>query len=156
MGAVTSLGFTGTQGGLTSAQRESLQTTLTKIHENDVFEYHHGDCIGADAEFDELVRLIENTGSTIHIHPPTDNSRVANCQNRSPGTRQIRVHAPKPYLKRNTDIVNDSHMLIACPKEFVEVLRSGTWSTIRRANKRNLPVIIIFPNGTLEFSWLKE
>lgn len=153
--AITSIGFTGTQGGLAPEQRESLRTTLEKIHENDVTAYHHGDCIGADATFDELVREFDNPGSIIHIHPPTNSNKVANCKDRSPGTKQIRIHIPKSYLDRNTDIVRESDMLLACPKEYGEVLRSGTWSTVRRAIKFGVPYILIFPNGVLEFSWLK-
>ena len=50
---------------------------------------------------------------------------------------------PQDYLVRNMNIVNQSDVLIAAPKEEVEVLRSGTWSTIRKARNKGLQVIIL-------------
>lgn len=42
----------------------------------------------------------------------------------------------KSYLNRNKDIIDQSDFLIACPQDKEqEVLRSGTWSTIRNAKK---------------------
>jgi hypothetical protein len=49
---------------------------------------------------------------------------------------------PKPFLDRNKDIVNSCDILIACPENDIEVLRSGTWSTIRYAKKINKPVLL--------------
>lgn len=50
----------------------------------------------------------------------------------------------KPYLQRNLDIIKNSSILIACPvNKNKEELRSGTWSTIRRAKKEKIQVIIL-------------
>lgn len=53
----------------------------------------------------------------------------------------------KPPLVRNHDIVDSTELLIACPKEQVEVLRSGTWATIRYARKKEITVWLIDPEG---------
>jgi hypothetical protein len=55
----------------------------------------------------------------------------------------------KPYLVRNHEIVDDSQVLIAAPKEFTEQLRSGTWATIRYARKIGRTVRIVFPDGSI-------
>ena len=56
----------------------------------------------------------------------------------------------KEYLVRNHNIVDSTDMLIGCPKEMQEQLRSGTLATIRYAKKKNKKIIIIFPNGTYD------
>lgn len=49
----------------------------------------------------------------------------------------------KPYLERNTDIVTNSDIIIGCPLDPTkEVIRSGTWSTIRKAKKMNKKIFI--------------
>jgi hypothetical protein len=54
------------------------------------------------------------------------------------------------YLPRNKNIVRATASLIATPFEFVEILRSGTWSTVRFARKLGKPVFLILPGGTVE------
>jgi hypothetical protein len=56
---------------------------------------------------------------------------------------------PKPYLVRNHDMVDQSEFLIGTPGEEQEVLRSGTWATIRYARKLKRPILIILPKGKL-------
>jgi hypothetical protein len=36
------------------------------------------------------------------------------------------------------------------PDGFAENRRSGTWSTVRRARERGIPICIIWPNGNVE------
>jgi hypothetical protein len=55
------------------------------------------------------------------------------------------MQEPKPYLVRNREIVEGVDLLIACPKEPVEVLRSGTWATVRIARRLGVPVVLIWP-----------
>lgn len=47
---------------------------------------------------------------------------------------------PGGYLKRDDALVEGADLLLAFPETMNEVLRSGTWSTIRRAWKRDVPV----------------
>jgi hypothetical protein len=58
-----------------------------------------------------------------------------------------KMYAPKDPLKRNRDIVDAAVMLIAVPKETTEVLRSGTWTTVRYAKKKGCSVLIIPPTS---------
>jgi hypothetical protein len=83
-------------------------------------------------------------GIRIVIHPPTDPKKRAFCK----GAAEIRE--PKPYLDRNHDIVDEgSGLLIAAPFQEEEILRSGTWATVRYAWKigRALDVFVIRPGG---------
>lgn len=132
------IGFTGTQVGLSAAQKKRLATMLRGVAAMGcrVIEFHHGDCIGADAEAHDLVRQYMPT-AIIHVHPPSDPKKRA--------WRQGDVmHEEKSYLVRNRDIVDSTEILIGMP-QGPEVLRSGTWSTIRYSARRNRPCVIIYP-----------
>ncbi len=54
---------------------------------------------------------------------------------------------PFPYLVRNKHITMTTGLLIATPAENHQVLRSGTWSTVRYADKNDAKVWVIGPNG---------
>jgi len=48
---------------------------------------------------------------------------------------------------RNHKMVDSAGVLLATPKEDHEVLRSGTWATIRYAYKKNKQVVLVWPDG---------
>jgi hypothetical protein len=100
---------------------------------------HHGDCIGADSLADDLAAEL---GYTIVIHPPVDDRKRAFCERR--GVRM--EHVAKPYLERNHDIVTACDILIAVPHTPHEEVRSGTWATVRYAQRHCKPIIMIFGN----------
>jgi len=133
------IGFTGTQLGMTSRQKEQVKKNLDIFqidHKfNDVY-CHHGDCIGADKEFHDMVL---DCLFDVVVHPPNIKDKRAFCDD-------YRFMFPeKSYLERNHDIVDNSDVLIATPKQIVEQIRSGTWATIRYARKLNKPIMIIEP-----------
>jgi len=133
------IGFTGTQIGLTMLQQEAFQNILYLQADNKIF-FHHGDCIGADAQAHDIAKPF---AASIVIHPPTDPKKRAWCF----GGYML---PEKTYLKRNHDIVDQCDILIAAPKGFFEEQRSGTWATIRYALKVNKPVSIIWPTGLVQ------
>lgn len=131
-------GFTGTQQGMTEAQKSTLRNYLT----GSSGELHHGDCIGADSEAHDIAA---ECGYSIVLHPPTNYSKRA--------WREVPSHMirrEKPYLARNQDIVHDTISLIATPAEAEEQLRSGTWSTVRFARKQGKAVVLILPDGKIQ------
>jgi len=130
------LGFTGTQVGMTNEQKDSLRNLLNELN---VCEAHHGDCVGADAEFHDIV---EKLNIPIYIHPPIINHKRAYKNAEF-------IFAPTDYMERNWDIVNSCDMLIATPKDYTEKQRSGTWSTVRKARKKSRLIYIILPNGKI-------
>ena len=134
-----SVGFTGTQLGMTEIQKKAVKRALELFRkEND--EFHHGDCIGADSEAHQIAREI---GYSIVLHPPTKSLKRAFC-------KADKEEQALPYLERNLEIVKSTQILLATPKGMSEERRSGTWSTIRKAKKMGKKVIIIFPNGHVQ------
>lgn len=131
------IGITGTQRGLTEKQFLSLQNLLRVLHMNKI---HAGDCVGVDAETILLVKELRPEVITVG-HPPTNPRKRAFLT-------YDEERKPLDYIPRNHAIVDESDYLIACPKEFTEVLRSGTWATIRYAREMGKSVIIILPDGT--------
>ena len=135
------MGFTGTQTGLTDAQIELIVDVLSGLDE--ITEMHHGDCVGADAQFYTIVRMLR-PDAKITGHLPEDESKRAFCEN------DIECK-PLPYLERNKNIVSEADVMIACPKQQKEVLRSGTWATVRHARKTGVPVVLIYPDGKYDY-----
>lgn len=134
------VGFTGTEKGMTDMQKVSVMR-LVDIHSPGVF--HHGCCVGADAEFHELA---DRVGNLIVKHPPVDEKKIASCRTK---LAQGLVLEAKPYLVRNHEIVDASDIMIAAPHEFEEVLRSGTWATLRYAKTSRRPLFHVEPDGAV-------
>jgi len=133
------IGFTGTQEGMTELQRSAVLSTLLSLKQglDKEDEFHHGDCIGADAEAHDLAEML---GFKTVTHPPVKESK------RAFKVADV-ILKSKDYLVRNHDIVDACQTMIAAPKEKVEILRSGTWATVRYARKKNRRLFLIYPNG---------
>lgn len=131
------IGFTGTQRSLANDQRERLRVLLEDLRRTGLFkiEFHHGDCIGAD---ETAANMAWDLGYWIVCHPPLDRRKRA-------FTKFNHIHLPRPYFIRNHDIVDATKILVACPGENTEVLRSGTWATVRYARKLKREVIMVLP-----------
>ena len=130
------VGFTGTEYKLTEKQKEVLVKTLQDIR---TVELHHGDCVGADSACHYIAL---DLGINIVVHPPINPRLRAFCKNDI-------VLPQKPYLERNHDIVDVTDVLVACPYERGELLRSGTWATIRYARKMHRKIYVIFNDGSV-------
>lgn len=126
------LGFTGTRQGMTVAQERQVRDWIVGE-----LELHHGDCVGSDAE---AHRAAIDLGLRVVVHPPYDDKLRAFCS----GADEVRE--PLPYLVRNRNIVDETDILIATP-EGPEKLRSGTWATIRHAQRQGKPQFIVMPDG---------
>jgi len=131
------IGFTGTQKGMTKRQRSGVSYYLWFHGHHKFGEAHHGDCIGADAEFHYLATKL---GLTVFKHPALGVSgKRAFCA----GGTELPA---KPPLVRNRDIVDSVDIMIAAPAQSREVLRSGTWATIRYAKKVGRAIHIVYPS----------
>jgi arginase family enzyme len=80
----------------------------------------------------------------VTLHPPT-NSEFRSFVWTSADLGDV-VCVEKNYLERNEDIVRDTDFLIACP-EGSEVMRSGTWATVRYARKKGRTIVVFWPDG---------
>jgi hypothetical protein len=126
------VGITGSRNNLS---KEQLDKFIKFLKDNNPAEIHHGDCIGADSMCHDIA---ESFNIKIVIHPPDNNTMRAN--KKSDNIMQV-----EKYLKRNHNIVDTTDILVAFPPTKEEILRSGTWATIRYAKKKNKQVFIIFP-----------
>jgi len=126
------VGFTGTQIGMCAAQKKALIEYLQGL---DAVTLHHGDCIGADKEADDICKALGNIDTI--VHPPENESKRAFCKGYS------RIAVPRPYLERNRHIVNCCEVLIVAPKTNEEETRSGTWSTYRYAKRENKGILML-------------
>lgn len=138
------VGFTGTQEGMTARQCDLLEEYLRGALEyarasNLRPVFRHGDCIGSDDQAATMARWL---GFHVVAHPCTIEAK------RSYNPNSNVVLAPQPPLDRNKIIVRNSDWMVATPKEEFreqEPVRSGTWATIRYARKLEKHVTIIFP-----------
>ncbi len=132
-----SLGITGTRNGMRDKQKLVVRFIAGFLLPD---EAHHGDCLGADAEFHDIVR--EETKAIIVVHPPS------NPKNRAFKQGDF-IMKEKPFMVRDDDIIDESDLMLATPFQFEEQGRgSGTWAVIRHTRKARKPLIIIWPDGT--------
>jgi len=138
------IGFTGTRKGMTKKQSDVLRRiligNLSDINTG-INEFNHGNCIGAD---EEAAIMAHELKYTVFAHHPMDVNKSSD--------NLVKIndvnHEPKPYLERNRNIVKATDFIVATPSTKEEVLRSGTWATIRYAkDKLKKPYYIIYPDG---------
>jgi hypothetical protein len=131
---IKKVGFTGTQIGMSPNQKNQLRLKLLELYNQGATIFHHGDCVGADAQAHDIAFGI---GMWIVIHPPSNPSKRA-------FKRGDETRAEADYLERNEDIVDETDYLIAAPKDHkVEERRSGTWATVRYAKRTGKPGLLL-------------
>lgn len=133
--------FTGTRLGMTQQQRTALLRGLKQIGAT---ELHHGDCQGADFEAHQIARQL---GLRVVGHPPVADGLRSWCE-----CDDLRL--PQEYLVRNRSMVLDTELLVAAP-DGPQRLRSGTWATVRHAQKGGLPYVVIERAGIATPDWVK-
>lgn len=116
------MGFTGTRKGMTDWQKRRLREWLRVFRPD---EFHHGDCVGADAQAHKIVRETL-PGCRIVAHPSDMPRFRARC-------KADETFAPQPPLVRNGVIVALTDEMVAAPETDEEQSRSGTWATVRYA-----------------------
>jgi len=142
---VQRLSYTGTRKGMTQQQMrevlaifklsESRGPAVRKI-------FHHGGAPGGDRQAHRISQA-PTIKARVYVHPakgadPIDWYKLG----------AEHVYDPQPPLVRNPDIVEGGELLVATPFEMEEILRSGTWATIRYARKIGKPYVIIRPDGS--------
>lgn len=147
------IGFTGTQKGMSTAQSDTIEVFLEYlVGRYNLVVAHHGDCIGADAQFHDLCLKY---GVEVNLHPPIIDDKRAFCENAAV------TYDAADYRVRNKAIVECCDMLLATPRQNEEMIgeldplkigsygvrRSGTWTTIRQSITLKKPHAIIFPGG---------
>jgi len=128
-------GFTGTEHGMAPRQKKTVRQLLYNCT-----VLHLGDCVGADRE---AFVIAADTGIFRIGHPPSNGRKRAYL-------RYEEERPAKPYLDRNLDIAQEGvDGLIAAPDSWVEVVRDGTWTTVRRARSLGRKIWIVRPDGSV-------
>lgn len=117
------IGFTGTRKGMVLEQKLALEILLSHFPKGEKEMFNHGGAEGADTEAEKVA--MRNGWRAVEFMP------------------QGRKAEDK--LERNHQIVDASQLLIAAPSGTDEVLRSGTWATVRYARTEGVPVIFLDP-----------
>lgn len=137
------IGLTGTRRGMTPRQLAAV-TYLVRCWGTFPPDtrpiVHHGDCVGADEQFDKICH-IERVGRI--LHPSTAATRCHSEKLRPEGV--LEVLEPDAPLARDRVIVERIGLLLAAPKLRKEELRSGTWATVRYAREEGVPVLVLDP-----------
>lgn len=145
---------------MSEAQKEGfewLMTQFLEIDEDVEFTFHHGDCVGWDAWANNWVKINFPFTSITHSHPGYGmvGDRWVDTSKQAHSKSDI-VEPMTPYSERNEVIAfRATHCLIAAPEQNQEILRSGTWSTVRCAHRmgqakltdkyRDRPIYIVRP-----------
>lgn len=135
------VGFTGTRNQMPLVQIKALDNIMVEeilFGEDEEISAHSGDCLGADTTFyhQAVMRGFRTIG-----HIPEKDDLRAFCE-------YDEERKSKSYFARNRDIVDESDVLLACPKTMKEE-SGGTWYTINYARKQEKPITIIWPDGTV-------
>ncbi len=135
MSADKHVAFTGTQRGMQPAQGVAFTELICMLRPD---WFHHGNCVGADKDAHDVVRACLPT--KIRLHPCNITNKQAECVGDA-------TELVLPPLVRNRVMVDQCPILVATPGEADEVLRSGTWATIRYARAKKRTIYLITPLG---------
>lgn len=137
--------FTGTRDGMSDHQLSELVRVLIKLGDPASAwpaptTFIHGACMGADTQFGEVVWDLRSRhdGITVEVFPSTS----LRTRRRADSDYE---HPPAPPLVRDQSMVDRADLVIAAPRTPVEQTRSGTWTTVRMARRRLLPIILLAP-----------
>ena len=126
------VGVTGTREGATEYQLKELRSVLAELKGT---EFHHGDCRGVDVQ---AAAIAQELGYKIVCHPP-----ILTEEQGYFGGDEIRE--PAGYMKRDRAIVEETDVLLVCPKQMEWQRQGGTWYTHDYAVKIGKPLSIIWP-----------
>lgn len=127
------LSITGSREGMTPQQRRAL---VVLIHVWGVTAIVHGDCIGVDAEADEVAR---GYGLARFAYPSNFTATRARCDRRGCEYRS----EPRPPTVRNLDIVGDGDITVAFPRPSSR----GTWDAVRKARRLGRCTVVVDEMG---------
>jgi hypothetical protein len=136
------VGFTGTRRGMSEQQKIGTKAILLAIGCFQPIAYGlHGDCLGADADFDAICKELN---IPTKIRPCTYTHMRANCD-------APEVAEALPPMQRNRLIVADSDVMIANPPSESKLKHGGTWATVGFSRRDSKKLFIVTPVGTVSY-----
>ena len=143
------VGFTGTESGMTSAQEKGVKRLLRRLIRLAPVEdrplFIHGGCRGADDQAAQQAHAL-GYSTMAWLGPDPDRRSEYRSDHEVPPLGE----GPNAYLLRNEVIAQTCNFLIAAPKEQTEIVRSGTWSTVRYTRKEGKTVYVVQPDGRID------
>jgi hypothetical protein len=141
-----SIVFTGTQRGMTDLQLRVVQRFIARSGRRML----NGCCIGADKQAVDAWSAVKGDLQEVEGFPANVPGKRAECL---VGI----LHPPAPPLERNRTMVEEAirsgnPCVLATPKTEYEEQRSGTWATVRYAWSRSVPVFLVYPDGSWEWT----
>jgi hypothetical protein len=140
------IGCTASRNGLTEPQIKVAHSLLAGFHLAALpgrLTLHHGDCVKGDAL---LAAIADTLGAATEAHP-------GNQEKMRAGHRSTVIHPPKPFYRRNGDIIAASARILGFPGTPVDPgVGSGSWQVIRRSVRAQVPTCVVLPDGSWE--WL--
>jgi hypothetical protein len=138
------IGYPGSRHGMTTPQMLAVHgylnhTLLVNDWDGLLIEFHHGDCIGGDAQAHVIATV---TGCRTVAHPPLNPSKRAWCQ-------ADEIRPPDGYLRRYWAIASETGELLATPESPVPDVHSGTWIIAMYAVQLGHPARLFMPDGSL-------
>ena len=127
---------------MTSRQKFEVRRLLVQYKNEGATIFAHGLCIGSD---EQAARIAKDLGYYIVAHPGFSPRNPEGRMYRSNFTGNDEVREEKPFIARDHDIVDETDHMIATPISEIEEIRSGTWTTVRYARKKNKPIEIVYP-----------
>ena len=129
------VGITGTRNAVTKVQTRQIEVFLRSLTHVEGAELHHGDCVGADLH---VAMTAQKLGIKTVCHPPEKIELRAfhNSDEKRP---------EKSYLARNRAIVEEVELLMVVPMDMEWQPKGGTWYTHDYAKKKNVPVVMFWP-----------
>jgi len=152
---ITRLAFSGRRDPMPKPQLRAVKDAFQIL---DPISVHHGCCVGAD----EQVHTYCLGGYRI-IHPKTyeiitEYPRIIGYPPTSKELRMFiipdqfkKLHPPASYHERNRHLVDNAEFLVAAPASMSEKKSPGTWYTINYARTKNIPVLIVTPEGRFSY-----
>lgn len=129
------IGITGTREGMTELQFELVKELLESRYCEGA-EFHHGDCVGVDAE---AALLAKELGYKIVSHPGPDHDGLRAY------VESDECKEPQSHFKRNRTIVDACDFLLVVPLQMERQSKGGTWYTYDYAVKKDKPLVVIYP-----------
>ena len=135
------VGFAGTGKGMADRQARAVAAVLRRLRPDVV---HHGDCLGADEQFDAIAAAqgVRRVAHPCHLRGRPEAAYRAFCA-------AERVHQPKAPLARNREIVARCQTMIVAPRgPEASLPRSGTWAVYHYAQAAGRCIMVVWPDGT--------
>ncbi len=135
------VGAAATREGLSDEQKAAVFEHFRQwmIYALSPPELHHGGEAHGDRDIHRAYRKVYGTAGRVVIYPASDQPPHL-CD----WSDADHVCEAAPSLQRNKDIVaaiTEGSVLIACPRLKAQELRSGTWATVRAAERSRKGVL---------------